>query len=83
MCLILVSNLIKKSDCDTKIAEIENKYVSNTGFSSKLAQTNVITKRNFDAKIMEIENKIKNYKHLIQAILEVKIILMKMAHKII
>ena len=54
-----ISTLIKKSDYDTKIAEIENKYVSNTGFDSKLAQTNVITKRNFDAKIIEIENNIK------------------------
>ena len=54
-----ISTLIKKSEYDTKIAEIENKYVSNTGFDSKLAQTNVITKRNFDAKIIELENNIK------------------------
>ena len=78
-----INTLIKKSDYDTKIAEIESKYVSNTGFDSKLAQANVITKRNFDAKIIELENNIKNYKHLIRAILEVKIILMKMVHKII
>ena len=32
-----ISTLIKKSNYETKIAEIENKYVSNTGFSSKLA----------------------------------------------
>ena len=31
-----ISTLNKKSDYDTKIAEIENKYVSKTGFSSKL-----------------------------------------------
>ena len=31
------STLIKKSDYDTKIKETENKYVSNTGFDSKLA----------------------------------------------
>ena len=54
-----ISTLIKKSDYDTKIAEIESKYVSNTGFDSKLAQANVITKRNFDAKIIEVENSIK------------------------
>ena len=47
-----ITTLIKKSDYDTKIAEIESKYVSNTGFDSKLAQANVITKRNFDAKII-------------------------------
>ena len=60
-----ISNLIKKSNYDTKIAEIEDKYVSNTGFNSKIAQANVITKRNFDAKIIALENNIKNYKHLI------------------
>ena len=54
-----ISTLIKKSDYDTKIAEIESKYVSNTGFDSKLAQANVITKRNFDAKITELANNIK------------------------
>ena len=54
-----ISALIKKSDYDTKIAEIESKYVSNTGFDSKLAQANVITKRNFDAKIIGLENNIK------------------------
>ena len=51
--------MIKKSDYDTKVAKIESKYVSNTGFDSKLAQENVITKRNFDAKIIEHENNIK------------------------
>ena len=51
--------MIEKSDYDIKIAEIKNKYVSNTGFDSKLAQANVITKRNFDAKIIELENNIK------------------------
>ena len=54
-----ISTLIKESDYDTKIAEIENGYVSNTGFSSKLAQANVITKRTFGAKIIDLENKIK------------------------
>ena len=78
-----ISALIKKSDYDTKIAEIENKYVSNAGFDSKLVPANVITKRNFDAKIIEVENNIKNYKHLIRAILEEKITLMKMVNKII
>ena len=51
--------MIKKSYYDPKSAEIKSKYVSNTGFDSKLAQANVITKRNFDAKIIELENNIK------------------------
>ena len=78
-----ISTLIKKNDYDTKIAEIESKYVNNIGFDSKLAQTNVIRKRNCGAKIIELENNIKNYKHLIRAILEVKVILKKMVYRII
>ena len=54
-----INGLIKKSDYDTKIAEIEKKFVRYTGFGSKLAQANVITKRNFDAKIIELEKNIK------------------------
>ena len=51
-----ISTLIKKSDYDTKIREIENKYVSNTRFDLKLAKANIITKRKLDAKIIELEN---------------------------
>ena len=65
-----------------KNANIESKYVINTGFDSKLAQANVITKRHFDAKIIELENNIKKL-HLIRAILEAKVILKRMVHKII
>ena len=54
-----ISTLIKKNNYDTKIAGIENKYVNNTGFGSKLSQANFITKRNFDTKIIELENNIK------------------------
>ena len=54
-----ISTVIKKSDYNTNIAEIESNYVSNTGSDSKLAQANVITERNFDAKIIELENHIK------------------------
>ena len=50
-----ITTLIKKSNSDIKIAEIESKYVSNNGLNSKLAEANVITKRNFDAKIIELE----------------------------
>ena len=57
-----ISTLILKSDYDTKIAEIESKYVSNTGFDSKLAQANVIAKRYFDTKIIEFEKNIQKLK---------------------
>ena len=65
-----------------KNANIESKYVINTGFDSKLAQANVITKRHFDSKIIELENNIKKL-HLIRPILEEKVILRRMVHKII
>ena len=54
-----ITTLIKKSDYDAKIAEIESKYVSNTGFDSKLTQANFIAERNFDVKVIELENNIK------------------------
>ena len=57
-----ITTLIKKGDYNTKIVEIENKYVSNSGFNTKLGEANVITKRNFDAKIIEIKNSIKKLK---------------------
>ena len=54
-----ITTLIKKSDYDAKIAEIESKYVSNTRFDSKLTQANFIAERNFDVKVIELENNIK------------------------
>ena len=54
-----INTLIKKSDYDTKIRDIESKYVSNNEFELKLAQANVITKTKLDAKIIELENTIK------------------------
>ena len=54
-----ISTLIKKSDYDTKIKEIESQYVSNNRLDSKRAQANVITKINFDTKIIKLENNIK------------------------
>ena len=70
-----ISTLIKKSDYDTKIAEIENKNVRNTRF---------ITKRHFDTKIIELENDIKKLQIFDSSyILKVKVILKKMVYKII
>ena len=50
-----ISTLIKKSDYDTKIAEFKNKYVSNNGFDSKLAQANVSTEKNFMQKLLRLK----------------------------
>ena len=66
-----------------KLQKFKTKYVSNTGFSPKLAQANAITKRNSDEKIIEIENKIKKLQTFDSGYLEVKIIFMKMVHKIV
>ena len=69
-----VSNLVKKTDYDTKITEIEkkltdhnqNKYITTPKFSTlaaevfnaRLAQAKLITKTDFDAKLSNINRKI-------------------------
>ena len=108
-----VSSLVKKTDYNTKICEIEKKIIihnhdkyittlefNNLGagvFTARLAETDLVTKRDFDTKLSSfnkrttenktkhllLENELKKYKSLNQAILEVKVILKKMAHKII
>ena len=108
-----VSNLVQKTDYDTKINETEykvsdhnhDKYVTTPEFNNlsagvlteRLAQTYLKTKTDFDTelkslnqkinsnktKLLLVENGLKSYKHLIQVILEVKVILMKMVLKLI
>ena len=69
-----VSNLVKKTDYDTKITEIENKltdhnhekYITTPEFNTlagdvfnpRLAQANLITKTDFDAKLSSLNRKI-------------------------
>ena len=107
-----VSNLVKKTDYDTKINKIEkkltddnhDKYITTPEFNkftaeifaARLAQANLITKTDFDNKLISlnkkinsnktkhllVENKLKNYKHLIQSTLEIKVILKKRVLKI-
>ena len=109
-----VSSLVKKTDYNTKISEIENKvndhnhdkYITTPEFNTMVAhvfkarlaaQTDLIRKPDFDFKLkgisdrvtknknkyLLVENDLKNYKNLMLLILEVKVILKKMAHKII
>ena len=70
-----VSSLVKKTDCDTKISDIEKKITDqdldkdittpefNTMaacvFNARLAQANVLTKTDFDAKLSGLNK--KNY----------------------
>ena len=69
-----VSNLVKKTDYDTKITEIEkkltdhnqNKYITTPEFNTldadvfnaRLAQAKLITKTDFDAKLSNVNRKI-------------------------
>ena len=73
-----VSILVKKTDCDTKISDIEkkisdhdhDKYITTPEFNTmaanvfnaKLAQANVITKAHFDANLSGLNKKISSNK---------------------
>ena len=73
-----VSSLVKKTNCDTKISELEKeltdhdheKYISTpkfntlaaSVFNAKLAQANLITKTDFDAKLSSLNRKITSNK---------------------
>ena len=70
--------MVKKTNYDTKITELENKisdhnhdrYISNsefnnlaTGvFNARLAQANLVTKTDFNAKLSSLNRKINTYK---------------------
>ena len=73
-----VSNLVKKTDYNTKVTEIENKlanhnhdkYIDTSEFSTlatnflnaRLAQANLITKVDFDTKLLSLNLKITQTK---------------------
>ena len=57
-----VSNLVKKGGYDTKVKEIESKYVSNTEFKSKLVQANLVTKTDSNDKLSNLNRKITKNK---------------------
>ena len=68
-----VSNLVKKTDYDTKISDLEkkltdqnhDKYITTPEFNklaadvfyARLAQANLITKTDFDAKLLSLNKK--------------------------
>ena len=70
--LILV-NLLKKSDCNAKISELENKIPSISALVTTSALTavgnkipsvgNLVKKRDYDTKSSELGKKITNHKH--------------------
>ena len=69
-----VSNLVKKTDYDTKISEIEKKVANHNHdkyittpefnkftaeiFAARLAQANLVTKADFDNKLISLNKKI-------------------------
>ena len=73
-----VSNLVKKTDYNTKISETESKinnhdhdkYITTPKFNNlaarvfnaRLAQANLVTKTNFDAKLQDISKRITSNK---------------------
>ena len=75
-----VSNLVKKTDYDTKVTEIENrlnnhnydKYIDTPEFNkwaadvfnARLAQANLVTKTTFDNTVSSLDNKIEGNKTL-------------------
>ena len=73
-----ISNLVKKTDYDTKVTEIEkkltdhnhDKYIDTSRFNTlatnffnaRIAQANLITKTDFDAKLSAFNRKITSNK---------------------
>ena len=73
-----ISNLVKKTDYDTKVKEIEKKltdrkhdeYITTPEFNKlgadvfnvRLVQANLVTKRDFDAKLSSLNRKIVSNK---------------------
>ena len=75
---IPVSSLVKKTNCDTKISELEkkltdhnhDKYITTpefntlaaSAFNARLAQANLIKKTDFDTKLSSLNRKITSNK---------------------
>ena len=78
-----VSNLVKKGTMTQKLKKLKANMLvildlTQNQHKRMLLQKEILMQKSLNLKII-----LKSYKHLIQAILEVKAILMKMAHKII
>ena len=68
-----ISGLVKKTDCDAKLADIEGKIPDISGSATKTALTtvenkipsvsNLVKKTDYNTKVTEIENKLNNHNH--------------------
>ena len=68
-----ISGLVKKTDCDAKLADIEGKIPDISGLATKTALTtvenkipsvsNLVKKTDLNTKVTEIENKLNNHNY--------------------
>ena len=68
-----ISGLVKKTDFNTKVTEVEGKILSITGLATNSVLTAVenkipdvnglVKKTNYNTKISEIENKVSHHNH--------------------
>ena len=92
-----IEKKVTDHDHDKCITTSKCNKLTRENFAARLAQANLITETDFDNELISfskrinsnktkhllVENELKNYKHLIQAIFEVKVIFKKMVIKII
>ena len=86
--------ILKRNDHDKYIITSEFNKLTTENFNARLAEANLITKTDFDTRLSKritsnktkhllTENELKKLERLMEPVLEAKITLMMMAHKII
>ena len=78
-----ISTLIKKATMTQKLQKLKANMLVTLDLAQNEDRQMLLQKEILTQKLIELENDIKNYKHLIQAVLKVKVILKKMVLKII
>ena len=78
-----ISTLIKKATMTQKLQKLKANMLVTLDLAQNEDKQMLLQKEILTQKLIELENDIKNYKHLIQAVLKVKVILKKMVLKII
>ena len=69
--IVVESDLVKKTDCNTKITEIESKIPDISNLATKISLTsvenkipnvsNLVKKTDYDTKVTEIENELNDH----------------------
>ena len=78
-----IRTLIKKSDYDKKLEKLKTNMTVILDLTQNQHKQMLLQKKILMQKLLSLKRISKNYKHLIRAISDVKIILIKMANKII